>query len=182
MMYRSSPAAPWRKPKCGRTSQCGRGHQSSHRGAGAFWRLPAKMAARSGITAPFTRSRTRPHSMVQAANGVDWYRMEPAAQAPDFEVGEQALAYNQASFQNFMPGFEQQVTTVDGSHREEGHFEVRIPTAPAPSSSTPPVRRPTGRLQGLRRRQRTTMVRHPRRARGGTQACVSGWQGRLRGG
>ena len=66
-----------------------------------------------------------PHSMVQAANGVDWYRMEPAAQAPDFEVGEQALAYNQASFQNFMPGFEQQVTTVDGSHREEGHFEVR---------------------------------------------------------
>ena len=24
-----------------------------------------------------------------------------------------------------MPGFDQQVTTVDGSHREEGHFEVR---------------------------------------------------------
>ena len=66
-----------------------------------------------------------PHSVVQAANGVDWYQMEPPAQAPDFETGEQALAYNQASFQNFMPGFEQQVTTVDGSHREEGHFEVR---------------------------------------------------------
>lgn len=66
-----------------------------------------------------------PHSVVQAANGVDWYQMEPAAQAPDFETGEQALAYNRASFQNFMPGFEQQVTTVDGSHREEGHFEVR---------------------------------------------------------
>ena len=66
-----------------------------------------------------------PHTVVQAANGVDWYQLEPAAQAPDFETGEQALAYNQASFQNFMPGFEQQVTTVDGSHREEGHFEVR---------------------------------------------------------
>lgn len=66
-----------------------------------------------------------PHSVVQAANGVDWYQMEPPAQAPDFEPGEQALAYNRASFQNFMPGFEQQVTTVDGSHREEGHFEVR---------------------------------------------------------
>ena len=66
-----------------------------------------------------------PHSVVQAANGVDWYQMEPPAQAPDFETGEQALAYNQASFQNFMPGFEQQVTTVDGSHKEEGHFEVR---------------------------------------------------------
>ena len=66
-----------------------------------------------------------PHSVVQAANGVDWYQMEPPAQAPDFETGEQALAYNRASFQNFMPGFDQQVTTVDGSHREEGHFEVR---------------------------------------------------------
>lgn len=66
-----------------------------------------------------------PHGVVQAANGVDWYQMEPPAQAPDFETGEQALAYNQASFQNFMPGFDQQVTTVDGSHREEGHFEVR---------------------------------------------------------
>ena len=66
-----------------------------------------------------------PHGVVQAANGVDWYQLEPSAQAPDFETGEQALAYNQASFQNFIPGFEQQVTTVDGSHREEGHFEVR---------------------------------------------------------
>ena len=66
-----------------------------------------------------------PHGVVQAANGVEWYQMEPPAQAPDFETGEQALAYNQASFQNFIPGFEQQVTTVDGSHREEGHFEVR---------------------------------------------------------
>ena len=65
------------------------------------------------------------HTVLQAANGVDWYQMEPPAQAPDFETGEQALAYNRASFQNFMPGFDQQVTTVDGSHREEGHFEVR---------------------------------------------------------
>ena len=66
-----------------------------------------------------------PHSVTQSANGVEWYQMEPPAQAPEFEPGEQALAYNRASFQNFMPGFEQQVTTVDGSHREEGHFEVR---------------------------------------------------------
>lgn len=66
-----------------------------------------------------------PHGVVPAANGVDWYQMEPPAQAPDFETGEQALAYNRASFQNFMPGFEQQVTAVDGSQREEGRFEVR---------------------------------------------------------
>lgn len=66
-----------------------------------------------------------PHSVVQAANGVDWYQMEPPAFAPEFETGEQAQAYNRAAFQNFMPGFEQQVTTVDGGQREEGHFEVR---------------------------------------------------------
>lgn len=73
----------------------------------------------------FYEEPNAPHTVLQAANGVDWYQMEPPAQAPDFETGEQALAYNRASFQNFMPGFEQQVTTVDGSHKEEGHFEVR---------------------------------------------------------
>ena len=73
----------------------------------------------------FYEEPNAPHTVVQAANGVDWYQMEPPAQAPDFETGEQALAYNRASFQNFMPGFDQQVTAVDGSHREEGHFEVR---------------------------------------------------------
>ena len=73
----------------------------------------------------FYEEPAAPHSIVQAANGVDWYQMDPPATVPDFETGEQALAYNRASFQNFMPGFEQQVTTVDGSQREEGHFEVR---------------------------------------------------------
>ena len=73
----------------------------------------------------FYEEPVAPHSIVQAANGVDWYQMEPPAIAPEFETGEQAQAYNRAAFQNFMPGFEQQVTTVDGSQREEGHFEVR---------------------------------------------------------
>lgn len=73
----------------------------------------------------FYEEPNAPHTVLQAANGVEWYQMEPPAQAPDFETGEQALAYNRASFQNFMPGFDQQVTAVDGSHREEGYFEVR---------------------------------------------------------
>ena len=73
----------------------------------------------------FYQEPEAPHEVVQAANGVAWYAMEPAAQPPEFETGEQALAYNRASFQNFMPGFEQQVTAVDGSQRQEGHFEVR---------------------------------------------------------
>ena len=66
-----------------------------------------------------------PHTIMQSANGVDWYAIQQHAEAPAFEQGESALAYNQAQFQNFMPGYEQQVTYVDGSQRAEGNFEVR---------------------------------------------------------
>ncbi len=66
-----------------------------------------------------------PHSVVQSANGVDWYALQQNAQAPEFEAGESALAYNQAQFQAFMPGFEQKAANVDGSTRKDGHFEVR---------------------------------------------------------
>ena len=121
-----------------------------------------------------------PHSVVQAANGVDWYQMEPPAQAPDFETGEQALAYNRASFQNFMPGFDQQVTTVDGSHREEGHFEVRHTDGSGTQFfDTTRYAAPRGDYKVYEGRQRTTVVRHPRRACGRAQACISGRQGSL---
>lgn len=66
-----------------------------------------------------------PHTVMQAANGVDWYAMQQAAEAPAFEPGEAAAAYNQAQFQQFMPGYEQAVTSVDASQRTDGHFEVR---------------------------------------------------------
>ena len=66
-----------------------------------------------------------PHTIMQAANGVDWYAMQQHAEAPVFEQGDAADAYNQAAFRDFMPGFEPQVTQVDGTHREDGHFEVR---------------------------------------------------------
>ena len=66
-----------------------------------------------------------PHTIMQAANGVDWYAMQQHAEAPVFEQGDAADAYNQAAFRDFMPGFEPQITQVDGPHREDGHFEVR---------------------------------------------------------
>lgn len=66
-----------------------------------------------------------PHTIMQAANGVDWYAMQQHAEAPVFEQGDTADAYNQAAFRDFMPGFEPQVTQIDGTHREDGHFEVR---------------------------------------------------------
>lgn len=60
-----------------------------------------------------------------AANGVDWYAMNQHADAPQFEAGDEAYAYNQAYFQQFMPGFDQPISSVDGSQRLDGHFEVR---------------------------------------------------------
>ncbi len=66
-----------------------------------------------------------PHSVMQTADGVDWYAMKPHAETPSFEAGEGAADYNQALFQNFMPGYEQPITGVDNSHVDSGHFEVR---------------------------------------------------------
>lgn len=66
-----------------------------------------------------------PHTIMQSSGGVNWYAMQQQAEAPAFEQGDAADAYNQAAFQAFMPGYEQQVSHVDGSHREDGHFEVR---------------------------------------------------------
>ena len=66
-----------------------------------------------------------PHSVIQSANGVDWYAMQQHADVPQFEAGDAAESYNQATFQQFMPGYGEQVYQVDGSHRQDGHFEVR---------------------------------------------------------
>ena len=66
-----------------------------------------------------------PHSTIQASNGVDWYAMQQHAETPPFEAGDAADGYNRAQFQSFMPGYEQPVTSVDGSGRMDGHFEVR---------------------------------------------------------
>ena len=66
-----------------------------------------------------------PRSVMQSDNGVEWYAMQPKADAPRFEQGDAAIAYNQAEFRQFMPGFEEQIVAVDSRHRDDGHFEVR---------------------------------------------------------
>ena len=73
----------------------------------------------------FYQEPDAPHSVMEAANGVQWYAMQQQAQAPEFESGAEAASYNQAAFQSFMPGYDGQVSQVDGSHRQDGHFEVR---------------------------------------------------------
>lgn len=66
-----------------------------------------------------------PHSVMQSSNGVDWYAMQQQGNIPQFEAGEVAAAYNQATFQNFMPGYDLPVSQVDATHRRDGFFEVR---------------------------------------------------------
>ena len=73
----------------------------------------------------FYQEPDAPHDTMAAANGVQWYTMQPQADVPQFESGVDAAAYNQATFQNFMPGYDADVSQVDGSHRQDGHFEIR---------------------------------------------------------
>ena len=73
----------------------------------------------------FYQEPDAPHSVMEAANGVQWYTMQQQAQAPEFESGAEAAQYNQSAFRSFMPGYDGQVSQVDGSHRQDGHFEVR---------------------------------------------------------
>ena len=65
-----------------------------------------------------------PHEVITASNGVYWYAMQPHAQSPAFEAGDDASEYNQAMFRDFMPGYAQPVTSVHGDSREDGHFAV----------------------------------------------------------
>lgn len=51
--------------------------------------------------------------------------MKPHAEVPAFEGGEQAGAYDQAVFGQFMPGYHQPIAAVDGSRSADGILEVR---------------------------------------------------------
>lgn len=73
----------------------------------------------------FYQEPDAPHSIMTDANGVEWYAMAQHGAVPKFETGDEAMIYNQAAFREFMPGYEQQITSVDGSQRGDGHFEVR---------------------------------------------------------
>ena len=68
-----------------------------------------------------------PHSLLSGADGTQWYAMHPNAEAPHFEPGEPAADYNRAQFQQFMPGFGEQVNHIDSSRAQKGYVEVRHP-------------------------------------------------------
>lgn len=66
-----------------------------------------------------------PHTIMQSSDGVDWYALKPNSEPPAFEAGEEANEYNCAQFREFMPGYEQEVSSVNSSSCQDGHFEVR---------------------------------------------------------
>ncbi len=66
-----------------------------------------------------------PHETVQAANGVDWYAMQPHNDIPQFDPPTAVQAFNQAQFQSYMPGYEQRAVSVDTAHAKDGILEIR---------------------------------------------------------
>ncbi|MBQ6875959.1 MAG: hypothetical protein IJN46_06960 [Lachnospiraceae bacterium] len=73
----------------------------------------------------FYEEPSAPHGTMTDASGVEWYTIQQHAEVPMFEAGEPAQPYNQALFQQFMPGFDREVFSVDGFQTFDGEFEVR---------------------------------------------------------
>ena len=73
----------------------------------------------------FYQEPDAPHEIMQGSDGLSWYAMTPQASPPQFEAGDAAAPFNQAQFHQFMPGFGQEITTVDASRVDDGVLEVR---------------------------------------------------------
>lgn len=73
----------------------------------------------------FYQEPEAPHEVIQGSDGLNWYAMVPHAAPPPFEAGEVAASFNCAQFQQFMPGYEQVVSSVDASRVADGILEVR---------------------------------------------------------
>ena len=73
----------------------------------------------------FYQEPDAPHDNISSADGVGWYAMHPNADVPHFEAGDAALDYNQAQFQQFMPGYGTQVSQINSGRGHEGYIEVR---------------------------------------------------------
>lgn len=73
----------------------------------------------------FYQEPDAPHETIQGSNGLSWYAMTPHAEAPQFETGESAAAYNQSLFGQFMPSYDKPVVSFDSTRLSDGMLEVR---------------------------------------------------------
>ena len=72
----------------------------------------------------FYQEPDAPHDNISSADGAQWYAMHPNADVPHFEAGDAASDYNQAQFQQFMPGYGAQVSQINSDRGHEGYIEV----------------------------------------------------------
>ena len=73
----------------------------------------------------FYQEPDAPHEIIQGSDGLSWYAMTPHAAPPPFEAGAVAASFNRAQFHQFMPGYDQAVSSVDASRATDGILEVR---------------------------------------------------------
>jgi len=73
----------------------------------------------------FYQEPDAPYDSISGADGSQWYALHPHADAPQFEAGDAASTYNQAQFQQFMPGYEESVHRIDAERSDEGYLEAR---------------------------------------------------------
>ena len=85
----------------------------------------------------FYQEPDAPHDTITDSGGLGWYAMHPHADMPQFEAGglsagmadsstlAKAQEYDQALFQQYMPGYATPVSSVDAARRDDGMMEVR---------------------------------------------------------
>lgn len=73
----------------------------------------------------FYQEPDAPHEIIQGSDGLTWYAMTPHAALPQFEARGAADSFDQAQFQQFMPGFGREATAIDTSRAADGVLEIR---------------------------------------------------------
>ena len=86
--------------------------EASHSGGNSMW-----------LNSAFYQEPDAPHDLISTSDGVGWYAMQPNAEIPHFEP-EATPEFNQAQFQEFMPGYTNPVQQIHAEY-ENGHIEVR---------------------------------------------------------
>jgi len=88
--------------------------EASSQGGNSMW-----------YSSAFYQEPEAPYDAISSADGMQWYAMHPNAEAPHFELGDAASEYNQAQFQQFMPGYGESVNQIHSNRSDEGYLEVR---------------------------------------------------------
>ena len=158
MMCRSSPAAPWRNPRCGRHSPVWKKAPVFAPWSKASWKPPAKTAARCGITAPFTRSRRLPMEWYRPPMGWIGTRWSPLPKPRTSKQGNRPWPTTGLLSRTLCPALTNKSPRWTAATGRRATLRSATPMAPAHSSLTPPGTPPHG--------ETTRFMRTPRASNG----------------